>query len=255
MENPIKITKIKRFDIRRRMVSLYHRVQRFTRRPPGGSVNLGNLHRLTPISRHFGIDRGQSIIRYYIERFLLTHASDIKGHVLEIEDDAYTRKFGGDRVIKNDVLHVEEGSPMATIVADLTCADHIPADTYNCIIFTQTLQFIYDVRAAIRTLYRILKHGGVLLATSHGISQISRYDMDRWGEYWRLTTLSARFLFEEVFPEENIEVQAHGNVLAAISFLHGLAAEEFTKQELDYHDPDYELIITIKAVKPARATR
>ena len=249
-----KIRKIKSMipvDIRRRTLSLYIRVRRLSFRKSIGSVNLGSLRRLTPISRYFGGDRGLIIDHYYIERFLLTYASNIRGHVLEIGDDNYTRKFGGDRVTKSDVLHVMEGNPMATIVADLTCADHIPSDTFDCIIFTQTLQFIYDVRAAIRTLYRILKPGGVLLATCHGISQISRYDMDYWGEYWRFTTLSTRLLFEEVFPVENIEVRAHGNVLAAIAYLHGLAAEELTKQELDYHDPDFELIITVKAVKPA----
>ena len=252
MEKPTKITNIILFDIRRRILGLNRRIRRFTHRIPIESVNFGSLRRLTPISRHFGIDRGLSIARYYIERFLLTHASDIKGHVLEIGDDNYTRKIGGDSVTKSDVLHVVEGNPLATIVADLTCADHISSNTFNCIIFIQTLQFIYDVQTAIRTLYRILKPGGVLLATCHGISQISRSDMNRWGEYWRFTTLSARILFEEVFPAENIKVRAHGNVLAAISFLHGLAAEELTKQELNYHDPNYELMITVKAVKKSQ---
>ncbi|MFX0195865.1 MAG: class I SAM-dependent methyltransferase [Candidatus Hodarchaeota archaeon] len=250
MEKNRKITRIIPFDIRRRVLSLYHRIQRFTRRPPVGSMCFGSLHRITPISRQFSFDRGLPIGRYYIARFLLTYASNIKGHVLEIGDDNYTLKFGGNRVTKSDVLHVVEGNPLATIVADLTCANHIPSNTFDCIIFPQTLQFIYDVWAATRTLYRILKPGGVLLATCHGISQISRHDMDRWGEYWRFTTLSVRHLFEETFPVENIEVQAHGNVLAAISHLHGIAAEELTKQELDYHDPDFELMITVKAVKP-----
>ena len=246
----MKIARILRFDIRKRVDNLYRRVRRFTLRPPVGSVNLGSLHRLTPISQLIGYDRGLPIDRYYIERFLLTYASDIQGHVLEIAEDHYTRKFGGNRVTKSDVLHVCEGNPIATIVADLTCADQIPSDSFDCVIFTQTLQVIYDVRAAIRTIYRILKPGGVLLATSHGICRIDRHDMDRWGEYWRLSSLSARLLFEEVFPVENIKVRTHGNVLAAILFLHGLAAEELTKQELDYHDPDFELLITIKAVKP-----
>lgn len=79
--------------------------------------------------------------------------------------------------------------------------------------------------------------------------------MDRWGDYWRFTSLSARHLFEEVFPAESIEVQPHGNVLAAIAFLHGLAAEELRPQELDYHDPDYEVLITVRAVKPQERLR
>jgi len=207
------------------------------------------MRRLTPVSRVFGFDRGQCIDRYYIENFLAHHANDIQGHVLEIGDDEYTKSFGGERVTRSDVLHAAEGNTKATIVADLTCANHIPTDTFDCIIFTQTLQFIYDVRAALRTLYRILKSGGVLLATFPGISQISRYDMDRWGDYWRFTTLSARRLFEEVFPPENVTVGAHGNVLVAVAFLHGLSAEELRREELDYHDPDYELIITVRALK------
>ena len=233
--------------VRRRIRAMQRRLGLW---PPVGWVRFGSLRRLQPISRKFGFDRGQCIDRYYIENFLAAHAADIRGHILEIGDDTYTRRFGGERVTKSDVLHVQGGNPKATIVADLTCADHIPSDTFDCIIFTQTLQFIYDVWAALRTLYRILKPGGVLLATFPGISQISRYDMDRWGDYWRFTTLSARRLFEEVFPPECVKVNVHGNVLAATAFLHGLAAEELQREELDYHDPDYELLITVRAVKP-----
>jgi SAM-dependent methyltransferase len=222
--------------------------------PPVGFVRFGSLRRLQPISRVFGFDRGLCIDRYYIENFLSRYAEDIRGHVLEIGEDTYTRRFGGDRVARSDVLHVQEGNPKATVVADLTCADSIPSDTLDCIIFTQTLQFIYDVRAAIRHLYRILKPGGVLLATLPGISQISRYDMDRWGDYWRFTTLSARRLFEEIFPPGSVTVRAYGNVLAAVAFLHGLSAEELRREELDYHDPDYELIITVRTVKPREVT-
>jgi len=104
--------------------------------------------------------------------------------------------------------------------------------------------------AALKTLYRILKPGGVLLATFPGISQISRHDMDRWGDYWRFTTLSARRLLEKVFPAANVRVEAYGNVLAAIAFLHGLATQELRQEELDYGDPDYEVLIAVRAVKP-----
>ena len=231
----------------RRWIRMQHR--RLTRWPPVGGVRLGSLRRMTPVSRVFGLDRGLPIDRYYIESFLARHADDILGHMLEIGDDTYTRKFGGDHVTKSDVLHITQGNAKATIVTDLACADRIPSDTFDCIIFTQTLQFIYEVRPAIRTLQRILKPGGALLATFPGISQISRYDMDRWGEYWRFTTLSARRLFEEIFPAENVSVKAYGNVLAAVAFLHGLAAEELKSHELDYKDPDYEVLITVRVVK------
>lgn len=216
-----------------------------------GTVKFNNLWRVIPISRVFGWNRGLPIDRYYIEQFLSAHTSDIKGRVLEMGDNLYTQKFGGSRVSRSDVLHVVEGNPEATIVADLTCANHIPSDTFDCIICTQTLQMIYDVRAALRHIYRILKPGGVLLATSHGITKIGRREgVDPWGEYWHFTAQSAQRLLKELFPTNNTRVDVYGNVLTAIAFLHGLAAEELRKEELDYFDPDYEVIITVRSVKP-----
>jgi SAM-dependent methyltransferase len=209
----------------------------------------GNLRRVTPISRDFGFDRGQPIDRYYIEQFLERHAGDVQGRVLEIGDDAYTDKFGANRVTVSDVLHVDDSNPAATIVGDLAHADHIPSDTFDCIILTQTLHLIYDVPAAIRTLHRILRPGGVLLATFPGVSQIAR---DRWGEtwYWGFTALSARRLFEESFPAGSIQVESRGNVLTALGFLHGLAMEELRQKELDYNDPTYQVLIMLRVEKP-----
>ena len=130
-----------------------------------------------------------------------------------------------------DVLHVEAGHPGATIVADLADAGGIPSETFDCIICTQTLQHIYRVQDVVATLHRVLKPGGVLLVTVPGISQISRFDMDRWGDYWRFTTLSTRRLCEGYFPPANVTVEAHGNVLTVVAFLHGLAAEDLYPEE------------------------
>ena len=216
---------------------------------PVGGMDFGSFRRLQPVSRQFGCDRGRCLDRYYIERFLDEHAGDVRGRVLEVGENTYTRRFGGSRVTQSDILHVQAGARRATIISDLTAAPELPADRFDCIILTQTLLCIYDVHAAVRTLARILAPGGVLLATVPGISQISRYDAERWGDYWRFTTASARRLFDEVFDPANVQVASHGNVLAAVAFLHGLAVEELTAEELDYRDPDYELIITVRAVK------
>ena len=225
--------------------------QRLRRWPPLGMVEFGSLRRITPVSQSFGLDRGQCIDRYYIEHFLGQCSGDIRGEVLEVGDDLYTVRFGGDQVTKSDVLHVTEDNVRATIVADLTQAEQIPSGAYDCIVLTQTLQFIYDTRKAVQTLYRILKPNGVLLVTCSGINRISRFDMDRWGEFWRFTTLSASRLFEENFPPSSVTVQGYGNVLSAVAFLHGLAVTELRQEELDYSDPDYDILITVRAVKPA----
>jgi glycosyltransferase involved in cell wall biosynthesis/SAM-dependent methyltransferase len=215
------------------------------------AVDFGGLRRVTPVGRLLGRDRGQPIDRYYIERFLAANADRIRGHTLELDDDRYTRAFGGDRVTRRDVLHVHPDNPRATIVSDLAGHEsQLPSGRFDTIILTQTLPFIYDVHAVVQTLHRILKPGGVVLATVGGITPISRRDMERWGHYWSFTTLSARLLFEEAFPPANVSVEAFGNVLAATAFLHGLAAQELRESELDFRDPDYEFLITVVAAKP-----
>lgn len=218
--------------------------------PPVGFVRFGHFRSLAPIGKNFGNSRGHEIDRHYIEDFLSRHSSEIRGRVLEIKEAIYTRKYGGNRITRSDVLHRVEGNSEATIVADLTKADHIPSDTFDTIIFTQTLQFIYDFKAATATLYRILKPGGILLATVPGIAQISRHDFERWGDYWRFTSLSARTLLAEFFPHESVTVRSYGNALSAISLLAGLACEDLHWEELDMCDSDYEVLIAVRAVKP-----
>jgi SAM-dependent methyltransferase len=204
---------------------------------------------VTPISRIFGLDRGIPIDRYYIAQFLSVYASDIKGHVLEIGDRDYTLKFGGDRVTKSTVLHVCPDNPQATLIGDLCTGEGVPQNAFDCMILTQVFPFLWDCKAAITNAIRALKPGGVMLVTLPGISQISRYDADRWGDFWRFTSFSAKRLFEEHFDPEHLEIEVYGNVLAAVAFLHGVAVEELSPGELDYRDPDYEVIITVRAVK------
>jgi len=208
------------------------------------------LKRTEPVSRKFGFDRGTPIDRYYIEAFLKTHAADIRGRVLEVGDATYACRFGTS-VRAIDVLHLTPGTPGATIVADLASADAIPSNTFDCIILTQTLQHVFSLEKAVFHLHRILARDGVLLATVPGISQISRYDMDRWGDFWRFTTASAARLFGAHFGRSRLAISSRGNVLASVAFLEGMAAQELDDAQLEHVDPDYQVVITIRAVRAA----
>jgi SAM-dependent methyltransferase len=219
--------------------------------PPVGRVRLGSLKRTRPISRNYGFERGTPVDRYYIERFLSDHAEDVRGHVLEIGDDEYTRRFGRSTVTQSDVLHATAGNPQATIVADLADAPGIADATFDCVICTQTLLLIYDLKAAVATLRRILKPGGVVLVTLPGVSRICREEADEWGDYWRFTSDSATRLFGDEFGAENVQTEAYGNVLAATAMLHGLAAEEVKPRRLDDRDRDFEVIVGVRAQRPA----
>ena len=200
-----------------------------------------------PVSRTFGFERGKPVDRWYIERFLAEHTADVRGRVLEVAESTYTGWYGGDDVTTSDVLYAAEGNPDATVVGDLTTGAGIPEAAYDCFICTQTLQFIYDVRAAVAGTRALLAPGGVLLATVPGISQISREDMRDWGEWWRFTAKSVARLFADVYGEDHVEVTQHGNVRAAAAFLYGLAAEDLDATALEAVDPDFHLLITIRA--------
>lgn len=231
--------------------ALRRRLARWRVRPPVGWVRLGSVGRVIPISRAFGYDRGTPIDRYYIERFLGEHAADIRGRVLEVGGDEYMRRFGGDRVTLREVLHVSPGNPRATIVGSLETGQGLAGRMYDCLILTQTLHCIYDVHAAVRTLRRVLAPGGVALVTLPGISQISRYDADRWGDYWRLTPIAAHRLFEETFAREQIELRVYGNVLTATAFLQGMALEDLPRHALEHDDADYPLILCLRVRQAA----
>jgi SAM-dependent methyltransferase len=191
------------------------------------------------------------IDRVYVEKFVGSHAADIRRRVLEIAAPDYTTRFGSG-VERSDILMATEGNPRATIVGDLTDAPHIPDDTFDCAIVTQTLQFVYDVPAALATLQRILKPDGVLLATAPGITKISPPEDDEYGEWWHYTARSLRRLAEEAFGAGNAEVRSYGNVLTAAGFLYGLAASDLTTDELSAHDRLFEVIVGVRAVKRTR---
>ena len=230
---------------RRRLRPLRQQVVDWRRsRPP----KLGDLRRLTPIDPNWGFERGTPIDRVYVERFVGSHAADIRGHVLEIAAPDYTNAFGRG-VQRVDILMATEGNAQATIVGDLTDAPHIPDDSFDCAIITQTLQFVYDVRSALATVHRILAPGGVLLATAPGLTKISGVEDEQFGEWWHFTGRSVRRLAEEAFGTANVEVATYGNVLAASGFLYGLAASDLESEELDAHDPLYEVVIGLRAVK------
>jgi glycosyltransferase involved in cell wall biosynthesis len=237
--------------VRRRVVQVFpqrvrERLPRLTGDMPArGRVRFGDLGSVEPISRDFGFDRGTPIDRYYIERFLERHASEIVGRVLEIGGDDYTRRFGGAHVTRAEVLHVRPGNPRATIVGDLTDPAVLPSSAFDCIVLTQTLHLIYDVRAAVSQLYRALAPDGVVLVTAPGISQIDRGE---WGSswFWSFTTSSLERLFAECFGAD-VLVEHHGNVFAATAFLQGLAVEEVDTAKLDPLDKSYPVIVAARA--------
>ena len=216
------------------------------------------LSGVRPRSEIWGLDRGTPIERHYVETFLAAHGADIRGRVLEMGDARYTKRFGGDRVTRSEVLNLAAGNPEATIVGDLVSGRDIPVAAFDCAIVVNTFLVIHDVSAAIATCHRMLRPGGVLLAHFTALARRAHNDED-WGppgwsgdgDSWRFTRASARRLCETQFPPDAVTVTGYGNVRAAAASLYGLAAEELTAEELGYLDPRFDVAVCVRAVRRA----
>lgn len=225
--------------------NLRQRVRRLSR-----PAWLGTIRRTIPLSDNWGFERGTPVDRYYIQGFLEENRSDIRGRVLEVKDSSYTNRYGA-VVEQRDVLDVDATNPDATIIADLAAANNIPSNGFDCFILTQTLQLIYDTRAAITHAHRILRPGGVLLVTVPVVSRIAtRYGLK--SDYWRFTAASCSRLFEEIFGAEQLTIRSYGNVLTGVAFLTGMAHEELSRRELEVHDEYFPVVIAVRAVKRRR---
>jgi peptidoglycan/xylan/chitin deacetylase (PgdA/CDA1 family)/SAM-dependent methyltransferase len=211
-------------------------------------VDWGDLRRTRPLSRDWGYDRGTPVDRYYIERFVERHAGDVRGAVLEVQENDLTVRFGGDRVTRSDVVDIDPGNPRATVLADLRHAPGIPADSYDCVILTQTLHVVDDMPAVLSECQRMLKPGGVLLATLPCLSRVC-LEYGRDGDFWRVTEAGARTLFAAAFGPAHVDVRGFGNVLAGSAFLYGVAADELAAEELDTWDPYHPALVGVRAVK------
>jgi SAM-dependent methyltransferase len=198
-----------------------------------------------PLSDKFGFDRGKPVDRQYIEKFLAANKEHIKGDCLEIDNNYYTKLFGGDRVSKSDVLDVLTTNKEANIYGDLRKLDNVADNAYDCLIITQTFCLIDDYMAAIRECHRILKPGGVILSTNSAISPI--FDLENF--YWTFSKNAYEYSFARVFGREKVKAGSYGNVLAGQAFWTGMAEQDLKPEELEFNDPKYPLIVTMAAVK------
>src|SRR3954468_14109456 len=204
----------------------------------------GNLRRTVPFSSRFGAERGTPIDRYYLHRFLAAHRSLVSGAVLEIQSSTYTTRVGQGVSVAHSVDIRPEFNP--TYVCDLAaCDDVVPSGRYDCFLLPNTLQHLRDVEAALRQVVRIVKPGGVVLASAAGLLPLIPDGPD----YWRVSADGGGEITARTGKGHHVEIEAHGNCLAATAAMLGLAVEELTSLELDVSDPRYPVLITLKCVR------
>ena len=236
----------------RRTVHEIGRIRTFLQEEGRDGFEWGDANRTSPVSRNWGYDRGTPVDRYYIGQFVERHAADVRGVVLEVQENDLTIRAGGARVTRSDILDINPGNPRATVIGDLRRLAGVPGDSYDCVILTQTLHVIDDTRQVVAECRRILKPGGVLLATLPCASRVClEYGPD--GDFWRVTEAGARALFGEVFPAARVQARSFGNVQVITAFLMGLACQEIDPEVFEVHDPYFPLLVGVRAVKPTAA--
>ena len=205
-----------------------------------------------PLRSEWGFDRGTPLDRFYIERFLESHAADIRGRVLEVKNSDYTKRFGRN-VARADVVDINQSNPLATLVGDLSRPEMFPEGQFDCFVLTQTMQYIYEASAVVDSAFRLLAPGGVLLVTVPSLSRIS----PRHGpasEFWHFTEASCLRLFGDVFGEGNVEIRTHGNALTAAAFLYGATVEEIPREKLEVHDRFFPIVVSVRATRAVSAS-
>ena len=196
-----------------------------------------------PVSCRFGIGRGKAVDRYYIEKFLEENQTAIKNTVMEIADDTYIKMFGGEKVDEKIILHVK-GWGRNAIKGNFETGEGLSENMVDCLICTQTLQYIYDLKSAVENIYKIVKPGGCVLLTVPGIKSLCTYDDENWGEKWSFTEKSVKQLFEPVFGEKNCDIKTYGNVKVATAYLYGICCEDMDEKDFEYNDKQVPFIIT-----------
>ena len=81
------------------------------------------------------------------------------------------------------------------IVANI-CDTKLPGEKWDLIILSQTLEHIFDFRAAIKECYRLLKSGGFLIIDCPFVYPY--HAAEGYDDYWRISHTAMKKLLEEV---------------------------------------------------------
>lgn len=212
-------------------------------------IEYWNQFQMKSIDPDFGIGRGKAIDRVYIEEFIEKYKKDIRGTVMEIQDNRYLKRFGEDRVKKEIILHAEYQKGVNHLKGNFATGEGLSEHMVDCLICTQTLQYIYDLQSTAKNIYKILKRDGIALITVPGIKTLSTYHDAKWGEYWSFTKRSIYQMFVDVFGKDNIEVGSYGNVKVTMAYLYGLCAEDLMAEDFGYNDENCPFIIAARLQK------
>ncbi len=205
---------------------------------------LDNLDQI--LDSNFGVSRGTPLDRKLISDYLWTATRDIDSMNLTVLEF-------GDRIISENMLKksiswiflysqkFEIDTKNKIIYGDLTNFDESYSaiyGTFDIILSTQLMAFTDDPFAVVKNLNKMMKKDGVLVGTEPFLSPVSRYDNEKWGDYFRFTLKgmkklldSAKFTISEITPL--------GNFSWSLALSKGLVQEDNLKLPISIDDGRY----------------
>ncbi len=230
MKNIIKL-------IRKIFNTFYNLQKKLKRIKQPLDINLLNGY---PIERDFGSNRGKPLDRYYIEEFIEKNRSIIRGKVLEIGDDRYSKKY-----LDNSQINVLRGKNNRNYInheGDLLDFNSLKSiGKFDTLILTNVINFIYEYDIAIKNIAKLITKDGKCLFSVSGLSGLSKFDNERWGDYWRFSEKSLYLSLKKHF--HNVEIDYFGNASVAAASILGIVTEDLPESTLKIKDYDYPVII------------
>lgn len=212
------------------------------------------FRRLQPLRG--GASDGLSVIRYYWADYLNEHRHDICGIGLEVGETTTLREYGGNALSRADAIDLTPHSPEVQVVADLSRADHVAADQYDCFVNQFTTAVIYDIRAAVYHAVRILKPGGVLLINFWCLDFYLHRGLDMgtgkplYMYHWFTPIQVQNMLRLLGLGDCDFSLTIYGNLVTRLAFLLNVPAKELSAEELNHRDPGQPLLICARIEKP-----
>src|SRR6266705_5088814 len=156
--------------------------------------------------------------------YLEAHKADIRGTALEIGTTETIRQFGRIAVTRAEAIDLSLHSPEVTVVADLSRADNVPSDHYDCFVNQFTMHLIYDAEAALYHSIRILKPGGVLLVNFPCVDYYFPRGLDMHTGaplflFWWFTPIQVENLMRRLgLAQDQYELTIYGNLFARVAY-------------------------------------
>lgn len=182
------------------------------------------------LDRNFGSGRGTPIDRKLIMDFLAVETADLGSNlkVLEFGDKIFSERYLPDsNHYQFNFLEGQcpvESHDKKEVQGDLTQRNATPPQ-FDLIIATQLLGFTENPFIAAIGLIDLLSPGGLIIGTEPFCSPVSKYDDERWGDYFRFTSKGVLKVFSDDRIDE-VKVTPLGNWETSLSIYKGFCLED-----------------------------